>query len=72
MGVTRVLFNGKVIFDLSSDSVSEEKLLMNETAHDHSGNAITGQLVKRETGPFIIDENGIAHIISYEDVIISE
>ena len=38
----KVEYFGKVLIDLTEDSVTPEKLLEGETAHDKSGNTITG------------------------------
>lgn len=45
MGVSRVdLSNGEVLIDLTGDTVTPEKLANGTTAHDKSGNAITGTM----------------------------
>ena len=41
----KVEYFGKVLIDLTEDSVTPEKLLIGETAHDKSGNLIKGTLV---------------------------
>lgn len=37
-----VASNGEVLMDLTADTVTAETLLAGSTAHDRSGNAITG------------------------------
>ena len=41
----KIVFDGNVLIDLSSDTVTAEKLLKDITAHDKSGALITGTLV---------------------------
>ena len=42
MGVSKVIFGSKVLIDLTGDTVTADKLLKDYTAHDKSGEAITG------------------------------
>lgn len=42
MAYNKIIHNGKVLIDLTPDTVSSETLLQGETAHDRSGNIITG------------------------------
>lgn len=42
MGNSKVIYNGKVLIDLTGDTVDESKLLTGIKAHDKAGNAITG------------------------------
>lgn len=42
MGVNKVVVNNVVILDLSRDTVTPEKLLQGETAHNAAGTVITG------------------------------
>ena len=42
MGNSKVIFDGKVLIDLTADTVTKEKLFKGATAHDASGNKITG------------------------------
>ena len=42
MAVNKVVYDGRVLIDLTDDTVSEDKLLVGTTAHDKSGNIITG------------------------------
>lgn len=42
MAVNKVVYDGKVLIDLTNDTVSEDKLLVGTTAHDKAGNLITG------------------------------
>ena len=39
---SKVIYNGKVLIDLTGDSVTADKLASGITAHDKSGKAITG------------------------------
>lgn len=42
MGISRVEYNKEILIDISSDTVSSEKLLVGATAHDSNGDPITG------------------------------
>lgn len=44
MGVSKVSFAARVLIDLTSDTVAAGNLRKGETAHDASGNAITGEM----------------------------
>ena len=48
MGVNKVTANGSTLIDLTNDSVSQNSLLLGETAHDKAGNQITGTLTLPE------------------------
>lgn len=42
MAVNQVVINGETVLDLTSDTVTADKLLTGYTAHDASGTQITG------------------------------
>lgn len=42
MANSKIVYFGEVLMDLTSDTVTADKLLKNITAHDKAGNAITG------------------------------
>ena len=42
--VSKVIYDGETIIDLTQDTVTETSLLKNYTAHDASGRKITGIL----------------------------
>lgn len=42
MAYNKVVYGGKTLMDLTGDSVTSDKLLAGETAHDKSGEAIAG------------------------------
>lgn len=42
MGVSKVIYNGRTLIDLTGDSVTADKLLEGVTAHGKDGEAITG------------------------------
>lgn len=44
----KVEYFGRVLIDLTGDSVSSDKLLVGETAHDKSGAEIVGTIPKQE------------------------
>lgn len=43
MGVSKIVYGGEVLIDLTSDTVTKDKLLAGYTAHGKDGNAITGE-----------------------------
>ncbi len=43
MAYNKVIYGGKTLMDLTGDSVTPDKLLAGETAHDKSGEAISGE-----------------------------
>lgn len=45
MKANKVILNGETVIDLTADTVTADKLLVGETAHDKSGNQIVGTLV---------------------------
>lgn len=46
--VNKVIYNNKTLIDLTSDTVSSDKLLKDATAHDKSGAVITGTVESQE------------------------
>ncbi len=42
MGINKLVYGGEVKFDLTADTVTQDKLLRGFTAHDKSGEIITG------------------------------
>ena len=44
MGVSKIVYDGRALIDLTADTVEADKLLSGTTAHDRAGNAITGAL----------------------------
>lgn len=42
MAINKVIFGGETLIDLSSDTISADKLLVGIKAHDPAGNSITG------------------------------
>lgn len=53
MAVNQVIYGGETLIDLTSDTVTPEKLLSGATAHDASGNPITGTMSKAEGYRFV-------------------
>lgn len=52
MAINKVVYSGETLIDLTADTVTEDKLSEGVTAHDKSGNKVTGTLkiVKFYTG----------------------
>lgn len=42
MSYNKIIYGGKTLMDLTADTVTADKILANFTAHDASGNTITG------------------------------
>ena len=56
MGVSKVVFSGDVIIDLTSDTVTADKLYEGVTAHGADGETITGTMAGKS-------DNGIAKLV---------
>lgn len=52
MAINKVIFDGTTLIDLSSDTVDAGVLASGYTAHDRSGNSITGTFT--ETDPIFV------------------
>ena len=61
MAVNKVVYNAKVLLDLTSDTVTADKLAEGVTAHDKSGNKITGTMPIQtpETWVFEMEDGSI-------------
>lgn len=61
MGVSKVNYGSKTLIDLTGDTVTSDKLLSGYTAHDKSGNAITGtktfKTQSKHVYPSRVDQN---------------
>lgn len=55
MAVNKVIYGDRTLVDLTQDSVNEDNLLEGETAHDASGNPVTGTA---KQGHIVQDTNG--------------
>lgn len=44
MAVNKIIYNAQVLIDLTNDTVVADKLLAGITAHDKSGNQVTGNV----------------------------
>lgn len=49
MGNSKVIFNAKVLIDLTGDTVAAAKLLEGATAHGKDGERVTGKMLDRNT-----------------------
>lgn len=45
MAVSKVVYGGEALIDLTGDTVTADRLLAGVTAHDAAGNAVTGAVV---------------------------
>ena len=55
MAINKVVYGNDTLVDLTEDSVSANNLLEGETAHDRSGNPVTGTA---KQGHIVQDTNG--------------
>ena len=60
MGNSKVIFNAKVLIDLTSDTVAAAKLLEGATAHGKDGERVTGKILARNT----VGKNGAVGMAS--------
>nr|DAN91644.1 MAG TPA: hypothetical protein [Caudoviricetes sp.] len=44
MAVNKIVYNARVLIDLTNDTVAADKMLAGVTAHDKAGNVVTGAL----------------------------
>lgn len=44
MAVSKIVYDGRALIDLTADTFTADALLSGTTAHDKAGNAITGAL----------------------------
>lgn len=49
MEKNKIIYGGDVLLDLTNDTVSSDTLIQGITAHDKSGQIITGNLVPTDT-----------------------
>ena len=49
MGNSKIVFNAKVLIDLTKDTVAAAKLLEGATAHGKDGEQVTGTILNRNT-----------------------
>ena len=49
MGNSKIVFNAKVLIDLTGDTVAAAKLLEGATAHGKDGERVTGTILDRNT-----------------------
>lgn len=60
MGNSKVVFNAKVLIDLTADTVAAAKLLEGTTAHGKDGERVTGKMLARNT----VGKNGAVGMAS--------
>lgn len=59
MEKNKIIYGGKVLLDLTNDTVSSDTLGYGTTAHDKSGQIITGNLVRLlNQPPFLATNSG--------------
>ena len=53
MAINKVIYGGKVLIDLTGDTITANKVLSGYTAHDKSGAPITGRAHNRHIAIFV-------------------
>ena len=67
MGNSKVIFGGEVLIDLTTDTVTEDNLLLNKTAHGKDGELIVGKCTyDANTSNFNTNESAAAS----EDILV--
>ena len=73
MAINKVIYDDDTLIDLTGDTVTPEKLLSGETAHNAAGNRVTGTAVKGHT---IQNSSGTAltqrDAIQFKDMAVSD
>ena len=73
MAINKVIYDDDTLIDLTEDTVTPEKLLSGETAHNAAGNRVTGTAVKGHT---IQDSSGTTltqrDAIQFKDMAVSD
>lgn len=64
MPVNKIIFDNKTLIDLTNDTITADKLLKGYTAHDKSGETITGTYEVGSSGGSSADTNLIDELIS--------
>lgn len=62
MPVSRVIFNGHIVVDVSKDSVNSNTLFQNTTAHASNGVIISGNVSPTTVVGFYVDGNGVLYL----------
>lgn len=68
MAINKIVYNGGTLIDLTSDTVTADKLLEGYTAHDRSGTLITGTASGSGSGAVWQDVNGYVHLSDEGDI----
>ena len=71
MAISKVNYGNNVLLDLTGDTIKKEKLLSGFTAHDASGEQITGTMAIQESKSVTITKNGTTTVTpdnGYESV----
>lgn len=53
MAINKVIYGGKTLIDLTSDTVESNKMLEGTTAHDKSGAVVEGSIPSKETKTYV-------------------
>lgn len=74
MAVNKVIYNNKVLIDLTADTITKDMLLAGTKAHDKSGAVITGTLLENSPSEYtfldgILDSSGNAVLDSSSNII---
>lgn len=72
MAVNKVIYGDRTLVDLTQDSVNEDNLLEGETAHDASGNPVTGtakqgHIVQNDSGTDMTQRSKVQFVGVYSE-----
>lgn len=62
--INKVIYNGRSLIDLTSDTVTPDKLFSGVTAHSSNGQQITGTAEITVSGTRLILPQGLLNIVS--------
>lgn len=62
MAISKVVYGATTLVDLTSDTVTADKLAKGYTAHDKAGNAVTGTAEVKVTGETMIIPTGFVEV----------
>lgn len=65
MAYNKVVYGGKVLIDLTSDTVTKERILSGITAHDKKGDLITGNFLQGNPNTLSIVDPVTGETITY-------
>lgn len=64
MAVNKITVNGRKLIDLSHDTVDQDSLLLNHSAHKKDGSSISGSAISYPGSDYYVDPNGILYRVT--------